>query len=107
MIWTAAVILALVPVQTGASDAHLKSPSDDLRCYSAATDMVRIAGNGPEKGPIQSVAFFYFGRLSIIEPSANWTWIAASERHLSPEEALPILKACGDRMASLSHLSEK
>ena len=102
-----ALILVVTAMPAASSGAQGGAPSDDLRCYAAAVDMVRAAGNRPEASSIQGLAYFFEGRLSVIDPNANWSWIAASEKPLSPEKVLPTFEFCAARVSRLTHLTGK
>lgn len=104
---TRGIFLIIMMGLTG--PAHAQA-SEDLKCFSAALDMSKLAERvAPESRysflPVQA---FYLGRLSIIEPRTDWIWVAStSESHVSFAEARPILEACSDRMAKLTHVSAK
>jgi hypothetical protein len=85
--------------------AAFSAPSDDLLCYATSLDMAKYITEPEAKAANDSFGSFFLGRLSIVEPNTAWFWVAAAEKHMTPEEALPIIKKCTDRANVLQHIS--
>jgi hypothetical protein len=91
------VLLVALPTATMAQRA------DDLICYSSNLDMAKYVSAEDYRISFNGIALFYLGRLSMIEPVTDWTRLAASRKHLTPEQADLTLRRCVNRYRSLTH----
>lgn len=96
---TFAILAAAAPGNGGATD--------DLKCFVLTSAMAKTATNKEDRYLVEGVENFYRGRLSVIEPNADWVWIAASEQHVPTDADVSVTKDCVDRMARLTHVDNR
>ncbi len=98
----AVLLLTFALMTTGAK----AQASEDLKCFSAALDMSKLAANTDSKYAFLPLQGFYLGRLSVIEPKTDWIWVAGSEKHVGLPEARLIIEQCANRESRLTHVSQ-
>lgn len=112
MVWTQMLFLASqVSAPISVADIQQNLPSEDLRCFAVLTSVANTASKTLKKSDADAfdkIAYFYHGRLSVIDPKVDWVWIAAGEKlPSSDQEWSATVLACGERWARLTHLADK
>lgn len=99
------MLLLSLALMAGTANPVTTRPSEDLKCMSSLLVAVRTLKGSTGSETLHWILSFYQGRLSVIDPNADWVWIATSEKPLPQDEEIRTIEVCGERMMQLTHVA--